>query len=288
MGCLKLTYSAENDAPNWKVWTAESSEKEVKGLGDHWSDGIRYSDWSSAWGSDTYREGLAMGLTDLGGQLYRVNSDGSRDLYEEHGGQMGFYTNENYHTYSVVDGKLVKNQYAGVRSRFVSVDENGWSVLVENDQDWVEDERLSIVRNTASFMDRQPQYDPNDALVEGASPGSVARVVVYSVAKQIAKGGKQGIRMMQFTKSTIDDAFRYASTPRKLEHLFAAKHKLGPLVKELGGRQNTLRAILNSANGKFPASGVFRDLPVNVNGYIIYLRGSVHQGIPKIGTMFIK
>ncbi|WP_155171688.1 hypothetical protein [Fulvivirga kasyanovii] len=41
MGCLKLTYSAENEVPNWKVWTAESGEKEVKEVGNHWTDQYR-------------------------------------------------------------------------------------------------------------------------------------------------------------------------------------------------------------------------------------------------------
>lgn len=108
------------------------------------------------------------------------------------------------------------------------------------------------------------------------------------LASRTVKTSAGGIRLMQFTKSTIDDAIRYASTPRKLEHLFAAKHKLGPLVQELGGKQNTIKTILNAANGKFPSSGIFHDLSVNVSGYIIYLRGNVHGGIPKIGTMFMK
>jgi len=91
----------------------------------------------------------------------------------------------------------------------------------------------------------------------------------------------------QFSSRTIDDAIRWASRPEKLTHIFAPKHNLGPLTNQLGGQQNTLRAVLNAANGKLPASGVFNNIPVNVNGYTIFLRGSVHNGIPKLGTMFI-
>lgn len=60
------------------------------------------------------------------------------------------------------------------------------------------------------------------------------------------------------------------------------------MVNKLGGQENTIRAILNAANGKLPASGVFNNIPVNVGGQTIFLRGRVVGGIPRIGTMFIK
>lgn len=91
----------------------------------------------------------------------------------------------------------------------------------------------------------------------------------------------------QFSTRTIDDAVSWASRPEKLTHLFDPKHNLGPLVNQLGGQQNTLRAVLNAANGRLPASGVFNNIPVNVGGQTIFIRGSVHNGIPKLGTMFI-
>lgn len=78
MGCLKLTYSAEKDAPNWKVWTAESGEKQHKEVGDHWSDGGQYDDWSGQGGSATYRAGLANGYVDNGmGMLYKTDRNGN-------------------------------------------------------------------------------------------------------------------------------------------------------------------------------------------------------------------
>lgn len=63
-------------------------------------------------------------------------------------------------------------------------------------------------------------------------------------------------------------------------------HNLDPLVTKPGGQENTIRAALNVANGKFPASGVF-NIPVNVGGQIVFIRGSVVNGVPKLGTMFI-
>ena len=32
----------------------------------------------------------------------------------------------------------------------------------------------------------------------------------------------------------------------------------------------------------------YRDLPIHVHGYTVYIRGVVIDGIPKLGTMFIK
>jgi len=72
-----------------------------------------------------------------------------------------------------------------------------------------------------------------------------------------------------------------------VKHIFAAKHNLGPLVNKLGGQENTIRSVLNAANGKLPASGVFNDIFVNVGGQTIFLRGNVINGVPRIGTMFI-
>ncbi|AWG24402.1 hypothetical protein FK004_03720 [Flavobacterium kingsejongi] len=94
--------------------------------------------------------------------------------------------------------------------------------------------------------------------------------------------------LTQFTKSTIDDAVSIVMKDQnKLEHLFPAKHNLGSLVNQLGGQENTVRAVLNSANGKLPANGLFKDVPVIVSGQTVYLRGNVVNGVPRLGTMFI-
>ena len=101
-----------------------------------------------------------------------------------------------------------------------------------------------------------------------------------------AKGGTNLIS--QFSTSTIDDAVGYAMK-NKVTHVFGkAAHNLDPLVTQLGGHENTFRAVLNAANGRLPSSGMFKDVMVNVLGHDVYLRGSVINGVPKIGTMFIK
>ncbi|HRK29329.1 MAG TPA: RHS repeat-associated core domain-containing protein [Chitinophagales bacterium] len=92
----------------------------------------------------------------------------------------------------------------------------------------------------------------------------------------------------QFSTRTIDDAVGLVMrNSNDIRHIFAAKHNLGPLVNRLGGQESTIRAVLNAANGKLPASGVFNNIPVNVGGQTVFIRGSVVNGIPRIGTMFI-
>ncbi len=92
----------------------------------------------------------------------------------------------------------------------------------------------------------------------------------------------------QFSKSTIDDAVGLVmKDPNKVAHLFAPKHNLGGLVSKFGGEENTIRAVLNAADGKLPSSGVFNDIPVNIGGQNVLIRGNVINGTPRLGTMFI-
>jgi hypothetical protein len=103
----------------------------------------------------------------------------------------------------------------------------------------------------------------------------------------VAKGSTK--LLTQFSKSTIDDAVNLVmKDPNKVRHLFSAKHNLDPLVNKLGGQQNTVRSVLNEANGKLPASGIFKDIPVSVGGQTVFIRGNVINGVPRLGTMFIK
>jgi hypothetical protein len=101
-----------------------------------------------------------------------------------------------------------------------------------------------------------------------------------------AKEGANAIT--QFSGSTIDDAVSLVmKDPNKLNHLFPAKHNLGDLVNQLGGQEHTIRTVLNAANGKLPASGVFNNIPVTVGGQMVFIRGNVINGVPRLGTMYI-
>ena len=119
-------------------------------------------------------------------------------------------------------------------------------------------------------------------LVQGAVVGAVT-----GGAGNLVRGIATKKVISQFSTSTIDDAVTYAME-NKVTHVFGqARHNLSPLVTELGGHENTFRAVLNGLNGRLPSSGVFNNIPVNVGNYNVMVRGSVVNGVPKIGTMFI-
>src|SRR5690606_32249575 len=86
--------------------------------GNHWADGIGYSDWTPNGGSQMYRDGLAAGLTDIGGQLYDRTENGLAMAVERNGnlaircyacGDLAFQdeagNNYYYNTYRVVGGE---------------------------------------------------------------------------------------------------------------------------------------------------------------------------------------
>ena len=75
----------------WDVVYGAPSHRMGPGSGNHWSDGIEYSDWSPTHGSEIYRAGLAAGMTDIGGTLYHIGSDGSRSRWDSRNGQLGWY-----------------------------------------------------------------------------------------------------------------------------------------------------------------------------------------------------
>ena len=120
-------------------------------------------------------------------------------------------------------------------------------------------------------------------------PVAAAGSTVAVRTGQETAGGSAKL-LPQFTKSTIDDAVnRVMKIENDVRHIFEnTTHNLGPLVNRLGGRENTIRAVLNAANGRLPANGgIFTNLPINVGGQTVILRGRVVNGVPRISTMFI-
>ena len=104
-----------------------------------------------------------------------------------------------------------------------------------------------------------------------------------------SKGAKEGTKLLlEFTSSTLDDATALTLKQKGI-HIFANKLHPKPYLNELaikmGGRQNLIRSALQSANGRFPASGIF-ELPVHVGGRNLTIRGFINNGKPIINTMF--
>lgn len=74
----------------------------------------------------------------------------------------------------------------------------------------------------------------------------------------------------------------------KIDHVFQAKHKLGPLVRQFGNKNNALAEIHNAAQRSVDANhlaGKF-EVVVNVGGIDVVVRGNVIDGVVKIGTAF--
>lgn len=80
-------------------------------------------------------------------------------------------------------------------------------------------------------------------------------------------------------------AYDYATQENKLDHLFDAKHNFEPLVQQFGSRGAVVRQILDSINGLTPQSGTF-EITTEIGGQSVVVRGSVINGVVKIGTAF--
>jgi hypothetical protein len=80
-------------------------------------------------------------------------------------------------------------------------------------------------------------------------------------------------------------AFDYATTPEKLDHIFAAKHNFDPLVQQFGSREAVVKQFLTELQGQTPTSGVF-ERQIVVGGQKVIVRGAVVNGVTKIGTAF--
>lgn len=92
-----------------------------------------------------------------------------------------------------------------------------------------------------------------------------------------------------FTYDAIEEGVKYAMTDSKRKHIFEnPEHKLDTLVTKLGGQENTIRAVIHALNNEILFDGIHKDLQINVAGYALYVRLRIMDGIPKIGTLFIK
>ena len=91
-------------------------------------------------------------------------------------------------------------------------------------------------------------------------------------------------------RSAINRGIRFAMERNKRQHIFGnVAHNLGSLVPQLGSERNVIAATLNALNngGYLATSGIVQKVTVNVAGSNVTVRFVVHDGFPKIGTMFI-
>ena len=89
---------------------------------------------------------------------------------------------------------------------------------------------------------------------------------------------------------TLQEAYDYANTEAKLGHVIdPAKHGFGNLVEAAGGRSEAMKLIVDSlgAGQDLPAAGPF-EVTRLVGGEEVTIRGAMVDGVPKIGTAFIR
>ena len=92
-----------------------------------------------------------------------------------------------------------------------------------------------------------------------------------------------------FAAEEIEEGVRWAMDENKLEHIFnKSEHHLNQLIDKLGTQENVVREILYGLSGKVNSDGIFKNVIVSISGFNVHTRGRVMNGIPKIGTMFIK
>ena len=93
-----------------------------------------------------------------------------------------------------------------------------------------------------------------------------------------------------FSPKALEEGVKHVINDKvRITHIFEkSMHNLNHLVTKLGGQEKTIREVLIKLSGKVPYNGIFRDIEVNIADHTVHVRGRVMDGIPKIGTMFIK
>jgi hypothetical protein len=83
---------------------------------------------------------------------------------------------------------------------------------------------------------------------------------------------------------------RFLSKAKKLYNLKLSQKILAFVLdtKLEEEEENTIRAVIEGLKGKVSFNQIFEDVRISVAGYEVYVRGRVMDGVPKIGTFFIK
>jgi hypothetical protein len=124
-----------------------------------------------------------------------------------------------------------------------------------------------------------------------------AVLFIITVAGTARVGGPQQATRTAITRAIVrraapnvlDETLRAALRPNTLRHIFGqARHGLDPLVTKLGSEEAVMRQVVSGlGRTSLPEAGRF-EVAVNVLGRNVTVRGAVVNGIPRVGTMFIK
>lgn len=79
-----------------------------------------------------------------------------------------------------------------------------------------------------------------------------------------------------------------ATTKNNLHHIFGKEgHDLDPLVEKYGSEEAVVKEMVRGLEGKTPTDGEYIE-EVNIGGKEVTVKGRVVNGIPRIGTAFIR
>jgi len=141
------------------------------------------------------------------------------------------------------------------------------------------------------FMRKNPLLAPEQYMM--TADGRLMRAtnnMHFEPLQDVPRGSPQ--RVAQFSPEQIEESVDWALRGNNMNHVFKKqKHGFQPLLDNMQGDKKRLIAeVVRSLieNQPLPMEGQFKDLPVYVGGYTIHVRGVVHDGIMKMGTMFIR
>ena len=212
--------------------------------GYNWADGIFMSDWNGFTGSETYRQGLKKGLTDLGGKLYGFDKLGRIDStmeYDGFGGRLwrwnphGGEANVTLGRWLAAGGdfKLVKE--AIKKGKGYTLTLGAWELMGEYDlwgdggewPTWTHNEiirmafenllsphEIKVIQNASLVADGPEYQTPEMAYRHGMrAPGQSikeAQALAYDFIKQqrskfIQLTGDEALTELAFTMHTLMD-----------------------------------------------------------------------------------
>ncbi|MFI9405174.1 hypothetical protein [Nocardia sp. NPDC052316] len=137
-------------------------------------------------------------------------------------------------------------------------------------------DRVLAAKRAAKFVDKVTETG-EDLAARRAALQRIADLMAQRTA-DIAKVARQKLQ------SSLD----YALGPEPMKHVFVPKHKLDGLVNSLGGEEATMKKLIESVQGV--PNGVYdRTNPLvrTINGQTVEIRGSMIDGVFKIGTAYI-
>ncbi len=150
---------------------------------------------------------------------------------------------------------------------------------------------LTYLKNNSHATPQLYMSTPDGKLLKAIK--EVKKLSSYERRLEQIKHAKQAAQpitkfLTELSKEALDEAMKYAKIGNNFDHYFDKKHKFMKLIIELGGEDEVLIAVLKACIDKIPATGVFYEIPIKVSEFTVHISGRVINGVPKLGTMFIK